>query len=429
MVRKEILKEIIKDFQSGVLPDSKSRDLSIPIDSGKVITLSGVRRSGKTYLLYETIKSLSHNKISIEQVLYINFEDERLALKQDELDLILQAYRELYPDNHLSECYFFFDEIQNVTGWERFIRRVYDTITTNIFVTGSNSRLLSSEIATSLRGRTITYEVFPLSYKEYLRFHGVEPDIGQSKGKAKAINLFEKFLLEGGFPEILTVESVQLKNRILQEYFDVMLYRDIAERFNITNMPVLKCFLKRLFENVTKPVSINNIYNELKSQGYKTGKDSLYEYLDAAEAVYLFLAVRKYNVSVLKRELSERKLYSVDNGLLNAITFKFSKDYGKLLENLIFMELSKNTNTVFFYKNSKECDFIVAKDQDISMVVQSAYSIADYKTRKREVEGLISACKRLSVQTGRIITFSEEDNFSEQNIDIQVIPAYKFLLQ
>jgi predicted AAA+ superfamily ATPase len=174
MVKKELIKEIIRDFHRENLPESKSRDLSINVDTNKIITITGVRRCGKTYMLFETIKKLLSNGIDKNMILYLNLEDERLELKTEELDLIIQAYRELYPDIPLSQCYFFFDEIQNVMGWERFLRRLYDKLTKNIIITGSNSRLLSKEIATSLRGRTITYEIFPLSFSEYLRFHNIE---------------------------------------------------------------------------------------------------------------------------------------------------------------------------------------------------------------------------------------------------------------
>ncbi|MHB1661190.1 MAG: ATP-binding protein [bacterium] len=161
---KEKLKEIIRDFHKAALPLTKKRELEIPTGTQKIIAVSGVRRSGKTFILFETMKRLLETKIPKENMLYINFEDERLDLKKETLDLILQAYRELYPDADFSKCYFFFDEIQNVDGWEKFARRLYDTVTKNIFITGSNSNLLSREIATSIRGRTITYEVYPLSF-------------------------------------------------------------------------------------------------------------------------------------------------------------------------------------------------------------------------------------------------------------------------
>lgn len=425
---KEILKGVIRDFHKEFLPESKRRDLDIPLHTKKIITLSGVRRSGKTFILFETIKRLISQNVPKERILYINFEDERLELKKENLDLIIQAYRELYPDLTLSKCYFFFDEVQNVEGWEKFTRRLYDTVTNNIFITGSNSRLLSREIATSLRGRTITFEVFPLSFNEYLRFNNIKPDLYHTRNRAKIANLFERFLFEGGFPEIVNFRDASLKRRVLQEYLDVMLYRDIVERFNITNIPVLKYFIKRVFENITNTLSINNIYNELKSQGYKIGKNYLYEYLEALESAYLFMIIKKYSRSILKQELGEKKAYAIDNGLLSAVTFKFSGDYGKLLENLIFLELHKKDKKVFFYKNKQECDFIVYDEKKTRNIIQVCLSVTDRSTRRREISGLVEACRLLGIRKNYIITLSEEETIKEKGLSIKVVPAFKFLL-
>ena len=249
MKKKEVLKQIIRDFHTGENFDVKPRILQPPLDTGKIITLIGVRRCGKTSILYDTINRLSKN-IPKTQILFLNFEDERLELKVDELDLILQSFRELYPDQDLKKCYFFFDEIQNVTGWEKFIRRVYDTISKNIFITGSNSKLLGKEIATSLRGRTLTFEVFPLSFSEYLAFKEIEIDLYSSKSLAHIKNALNLFLLNGAFPETLFLDEIYI-NQTLQDYFNVLLYKDLVERYNITNTVALKFFLKRLIASST----------------------------------------------------------------------------------------------------------------------------------------------------------------------------------
>jgi len=427
-MKKDLLKEIIRDFHVGSLPETKKRALLVPTDTGKIITLSGVRRGGKTFLLFETIKSLLRKGIPVEKILYVNFEDERLELKRQDIDLILQAYRELYPDIKLSECYLFFDEVQNVEGWQRFIRRVYDTVTKNIFVTGSNSRLLSKEIATSLRGRTLTLEVFPLTFKEYLQFNQISIDLYHTGTRAKIISFFERFLREGGFPEILTLND-GLKKLAIQEYFEVMLYRDMVERFSFSNIPVLKYFMKRIFDGITTPISVNKIYNELRSQGYRVGKNSLYEFLQAAESVYLLLIAKKYSESILKQEMAEKKVYAIDNGLLNAVTFRFSKDLGRLLENLLFLELYKKGHRPFFYKNKRECDFIVFDPSGRARILQVCYSISDRSTREREIAGLKEACQRLGLKDGYIITGSEQEEIKAADLKIHVIPAYKFILE
>ncbi len=257
-MKKELLKQIIRDFHLAPLPKLNRRALVVPVDTGKIITLVGVRRSGKTSYLFNLIEDLLVRGVPLAGILYVNFEDERLDLKTEELDLLLQAYRELYPDVNIEGCWFFFDEIQNIAGWDKFIRRVYDKGTKNIFITGSNARFLSSEIATSLRGRTISYEVFPLSFHEYLSFKGVTVDLHSSKSIALIIHHLADYLKHGGFPEVIDYND-GLRNRVLQEYFNVMIYRDLLERYEIKNIPALKFFLKRLMSSATKQVSVNNI--------------------------------------------------------------------------------------------------------------------------------------------------------------------------
>ena len=428
---KELLKGIIRDFHKGSLPLVRSRFFKVPLDTGKVVTLVGVRRSGKSFLMFDTVKRLLDRGTSKERIVYVNFEDERLELHQESLGLILDAYSELYPEVPLSECYLFFDEIQNVDGWDRFVRRVYDGVTKNIFITGSNAKLLSREISTALRGRTLSYEVFPLSFGEYLSFKDVEVDLYHSGSRAKIYSAFEEFLSEGGFPELVFISDASVRRRVLQEYFNVMLYRDIIERFGVRNVLVLKYFLKRVFEGVTSPLSINKIYNELRSQGYKVGRDTLYTFLEAAEAVFMVLKVERYDPSVLKRELSAKKLYVVDNGLLNAVTVRFSKDLGKLLENLVLVELyKKGYNSVFFYTNRGECDFVVKDDVGgREMVLQVCWDLSYRDTMRREVEGLKRAGSRLGITSGYLITSHMEEIIVEDGFTVHVVPACKFLLQ
>ena len=429
MRRKELIKEIIVSFQRRELKLDVESELILSLDTGKVITVTCVRRSGKTYLLYQTIGELK-KKVSPESIVYFNFEDERLELKSEELNLIVEAYRELYPDKKLSEVYFFFDEIQNVEGWERFIRRIYDTETKNIYLTGSNSKLLSSEIATALRGRTLKYELYPLSYREFLKFKGLDlkpTDVYLPELRSNAKKLFEEFLYWGGFPEVAYFEDDELRLKTLQEYFDVMVYRDLVERFNFKNLPVVKYFLKRCIESITSPLSVNNIYNELRSQGYKVSKDTLYSLLDAAESVYLLKLLKKFSRSTLKVELSQKKSYVIDNGLVNAITFSFLKDRGKLLENLIHRELLIRFGDIFYFKEKKECDFVAFRGKKV-YPIQVSYTVEDERAFQREVEGLLEACKFLGEKEGLILTYDEEKEVEMENIKILLLPVWKFLL-
>lgn len=425
MKKKQLLKQIIRDFHLSENFDVKPRNIQPPIDTKKIITLIGVRRCGKTSIFYHMINQLI-GKIEKTKILFLNFEDERFELNSDELDLILQAYMELYPSYKLSECYFFFDEIQNIPNWEKFIRRMYDTISKNIFITGSNSKLLSSEIATSLRGRTLNFEIFPLSFKEYLSFKDIEVDFYSSKSLAFIKNAQESFLKNGSFPEILFLEEIYA-NKTLQEYFNVLLYKDLAERYNITNTVALKFFLKRIISSSTKQISINKIFNELKSSGIKIGKNTLYEFLEYVQNIYLALTLQKYDNSLINKELGEKKIYSIDIGLNNATEFRFSDDIGKSLENAVFLELKRKEFDIYYYRTSKsECDFLVFDKNTISDVIQVTFDMSDENTKSREIKGLIEACKNFDLKSGTIITFDSEDELIENGIKIKIIPFYKW---
>ncbi len=428
MKKKEQLKQIIRDFHLNDNFDVETRTLQPPIDTGKIITLIGVRRCGKTSILYDMINQLSNSTLKTK-ILFLNFEDERFELKVDELDFILQSFSELYPEQNLNECYFFFDEIQNITGWEKFVRRVYDTISKNIFVTGSNSKLLSSDIATSLRGRTLVFEVYPLSFSEYLSFKDIEVDLYSSKSLAHIKNAQAIFLKDGGFPETLFLEEKYM-NKTLQEYFNVLLYKDLAERYSITNTVALKFFLKRIIASSTKQISINKIYNELKSSGIKIGKNTLYDFLDYVQNIYLALTLHKYDKSLVNKELGEKKIYSIDIGLNNATEFKFSDNIGKSLENAVFLELKRNYNEIFYYKDSSsECDFIVNEKNSISQAIQVTYDMSDEDTKNREIKGLLGACKNFNLNNGVIVTYDTEDEIIQDNIEIVIIPFYKWVNQ
>jgi len=424
---KDIIKNIISNFHSTNLKKIHNRNIELPINCNTIISVVGVRRSGKTFLIYETIKKLLEKNISKTNILYINFEDERLNLQQSELDLILQSYQELYPQKKLEDCYFFFDEIQNIKGWEKFIRRIFDTVSTNIYVTGSNSKLLSTEIATELRGRTITYTLYPLNFSEFLRFNNVSTNFYESKQKIEIMEYCNKFLYYGGFPEIYNLD-VNLKIKKLQDYFNSIIYKDLIERYDISNPTILKFFIKKILQQVTKPISINKIHNDIKSMGYKISNNILYEYLEYIQATFTALIINKFDFAEIKQEKSEKKAYSIDNGILSALDFSFSENKGKLLENMIALEILKSEKELTYFKNVVECDFVV-KEKHKFLPIQVSYTLKDEDTKKREIKGLIAACQYLNVNNGIIVTYEEEFTEIVSEINIKVIPAYKFMLE
>lgn len=424
---KNVLKTIIADFHSQRLRPVLPRTTILPVNSGIIISVIGVRRSGKTYLLYDTIKRLISAGIQKRNIVYINFEDERLSLQKDGLDLILQAYLELYPEKDLAECYFFFDEIQNVDGWEKFVRRIYDTISRNIYISGSNSRLLSTEIATELRGRSVSYTLYPLSFSEYLDFNKAEKEYSATIQRVKLAGHFRMFMLYGGFPELIDLDDT-LKIKKLQDYFNTIIYRDLIERYDISNSLVLKFFLKRILSQVTKPVSVNRIWNDLRSMGYRVGNNTLYEYADHIQTAFASLMINKFDYSPIRQEKGEKKAYAIDNGILTAVDWSFSENHGKLLENLVALELLKSGKDVMYFSDTRECDFIITEKLSWS-AIQVCYSLKESDTYERETDGLVNACKYLKLKSGTILTYEEESEIKKDDITIEVLPAYKYVLE
>lgn len=425
MSEKEILRNVVADSQSRELPVLWRRSLQVPTDSGKIVTLTGVRRSGKTYHLFQVMKDLEKLGVSREKMLYFNFEDERLTLTQDKLELILEVFREENSDLDLADCYFLFDEIQEVAGWEKFVLRVYETISKHVFVTGSNAKLLSSEIATYLRGRNITYEVYPLSFAEYVEI--LSPDLNPSRSKDKAvlIRLFDKFMHQGGFPELVKADE-ELRNKILQEYFSVMVMRDLIERYQISNSSTLKYFCKRVIGASGGEFSVNKIYNELKSQGYQVSKDTLYLYQDYVETIYLNRFVSKYSHSVVKSENSQKKTYVIDSGLGSSVDFKLGKDVGRLLETVVALELLKQQKQIAYQQNGFECDFVVIDKNVVTEAIQVAVSVSDAKTMGREIKGLVQTCLKNGLTEGIVITLDRDDEMEVDEVKIKMIPAWKY---
>jgi predicted AAA+ superfamily ATPase len=434
MDMKELFIKIISSFHTTELPEIIPRDVSIPVDSGAVIAVIGARRSGKTYVILDIIKKLIKSGISKKYIIYINFEDERLEyIRSADLDNILQAYQQIYPKNKMSDTYFFLDEIQNVKGWEKFVRRIHESVSKKIFITGSNSKFLGSEIATELGGRSLPYEVYPLSFKEYLLFKNIpynRNSIYSSSERAMINNAFEEYLLFGGFPEVVMRREIE-KIATLQNYFNVMITTDLIRRYNLESDSIIRFFVKQIINSNAKEFSINKIYNSFRSVGYKIGNNTLYNYLDYVKAIYLVFVLNKYETNLRLKEQGSKKIYSIDSGLYNAVNINEFDDKSKLLENVIFLHLFvKYNKEVSFYKDEySECDFILSKNNKVQKAIQVSYSIVKEDTRKREITGLVRACKALKLSNGTIITYgTDESSVESEGITIDIVSAPKYLL-
>lgn len=423
---KNIFKKIITDFHEKKMPPTLPRDVRIPFDSGKIVSVIGVRRSGKTSLLYQLIEKLRETVRPVD-IIYINFEDDRLfPLELQHLNELMEAYYELQPQKRGEKVYVFFDEIQNVAHWERFVRRIYDSLNVEIFITGSSSKLLSSDIATALRGRTITYELFPFSFSEYLRFRKIAVNMHSSKSLSYIVNAFDDYIRQGGFPETVGVLS-DMRFRILRDYVDLIIYKDIIERHGIKNHAFMKHLIKYCFSNMATLASMTKLYNDFKSQGFKLGKDTLFDYFSHLSDAFAVFSVPVFRNSVREEMRNPKKIYAVDNGFKSIYDVSLSPDYGRLYENAAFLHLRRKSREVYYFLQNQEVDLYCTSDND-QIVANVAYDISDPKTRKRELNGLVECLNFLNYDQGYLLTGNHEETVVQYGKTISILPLWKWLL-
>ena len=428
MELRSTFQSIISLHQRELPLDLQDRKMQLPLDGGRIVTVTGIRRCGKSSLLGLTINRLLEAGVPKERILYVGFDDERfLSMTPDNFDELLQAYREMYPTTSLQDVYMFFDEIQLVSGWELFVLRVYKNYCKHIFITGSTAKMLSEEIASALRGWPDEYREYPLSFEEYLSFKGIEADKYSEEGKAMMTFAFRDYCDEGGFPEVVRAQTKSEKVKILQSYFSTMLFRDMIEHYQIgASVSVVRYFLKRVMNNLTKPTSVNNIYNDLKSQGLKVAKDSLYLWLDYACNIFLFRKVQRYTKSMVKQSSSPAKYYMADIALRNAVLLPESEDAGKALENIVYLNLERSLgeeDQISYFYEQKECDFVVQRGERVSELVQVCWTLNE-ENMEREVGGLLPASIVTNCKQCKIITFCQQQTIEREGIRIEVLPIW-----
>jgi hypothetical protein len=372
------------------------------------------------------IEELREN-IDSKNIVYINFEDDRLmGTTVGDLDNLIEGYFELYPEKRDEKIYLFVDEVQNIPGWEVFIRRIYDTLNVQIVITGSSSKLLSSEIATSLRGRTLTYEIFPFSFKEYLRFKNIAVNLDSSKSLSFIKHNFEEYLLCGGFPETIGQDK-GLQRRILSDYVNLIVYKDLIERYGITNTALLKHLIKYAFVNMATSVSITKLYNDFKYNGFKLGKETLFDYFGYLEEAYAIFSVPIFRSSVREEQRNPKKIYAIDNGLRAVYDASFSPDYSKLYENLVFLALRSKVQEVYYIKERQEIDFYCVINGE-KQLINVSVDIGNPDTFEREINSLAEGMEFTGVDKSILITKEREGSISVGDKIVYCTPLWKWLL-
>ncbi len=433
-----ITKTILNDWQKKKLPEIIKRQTKLTdyldLKVNKIVTVSGFRRIGKTYLIFDLIKKLLKNNKK-NDIVYLNFEDERIPQKTEFLTRLLPTIKQTF--GRLPK-FLFLDEVQNIPNWSKWLRRIFDNENIKFFVTGSSSKLSNQEIPTELRGRCLEVKIYSLSFKEFLNFKKVKIDFKNldysETEKAKIFYNLEEYLFYGGMPEVVLSDESK-KQEILQQYFATVLRRDIVERFKIKNEEALKSLCQLLLNSTI--FSASRLQSNLKSSNLKVGKATLIKYLNYLENSYFLSSVPIFSYKIKNQLQYPRKNYFIDNGFINALSLKFSKDHGRLFENLVFLELKRKFSKIdIFYwqdKQQKEVDFVIKQGLKIKYLIQVCYDLSFLETKKREINSLLKASQELKCNNLIIITNTceAEEKISGRygkNKKIKFIPLWKWIL-
>ena len=431
---KNALQEILREFYNDGLPSGiVHRDVEYFENMSSATVVKGMRRTGKTYVTYERMSALLASGIPQGRIVHVNFEDDRIkSMRLEDLQLINEVHAELYPEYANDKCWYFLDELQNVKGWEAYARRLVDSPKTVLCLTGSSSRLLSEEIATAMRGRSIPIEVFPLSFCEFLRFNGIMenvPNAGFTAAERGILrNAMAKYLDVGGFPAVQGMPAA-LRIATLQEYVHAVLYRDVLQRHEVTSVQSLLYTLDYLVHNYARRTSVHAISGVLKNLAFSSRREDVANYISYFKDAYLVYPISVLSDSLAVKRVNPDKYYIVDTGLVNAVTTKVDAEKGWKLENIVFMTLRRGLNKINYYSldKNREVDFCVYDQvSGRASLVQVSWDMSSESTFGRELAALRDARTATGIDDCTIVTWDEEKMLDD---GIRVVPIWKWCLE
>ena len=436
MERKEIL-AILEDwnywskpFRESFVRSKYEDEVAHKASTDEIIFLKGVRRSGKSTILLNYIEKLNKSGIPKEDILFVNLEDPRFAsnLSLELLEEIKKTY--IYYINPKNKPYIFLDEVQNIDGFEKWLLKEYELRTAHLFATGSNSKLLSKEIGSSLSGRYLDIQVLPLSFKEYLAFNQIiiEKPYDLISKHIEVERHFEEFMLYGGFPKVVLTDDRVLKEAELKSYFDSILLRDIVARYKLENFRILEQLSILLLSSISNLVSITKVKNRLG-----VSHDLASRYMEYLENTYMIHYVPLFDWSLQKQFVNPKKIYSIDTGLSKRVSFEVGKRTGDMLENIVYLELRRRYNEIYYFKTSQgyEVDFLIKEYKDITHLVQVSQTLISEKTKKRELRSLVKASDELAHSENVALLLLTMDETRTELVDgkrVEVVNILEWLL-
>lgn len=434
MFEQEIERKI-NDFRALGIPEYISRDAQLTLVPHMVSTVIGARRAGKSFRVLQSIDDSVGRKIipSKDHVCYIDFDNPILAdMHVHDLQSIQSVFLKLNPKFNLkTSILFILDEIHKIQGWEKYVIDLSRNSNWKVVVTGSSSRMMKKDISTELRGKAIPSEIFPLSFSEFLKFKKFSHNKSSTKGIAEIKRFFDEYIKWGSYPAIPDLSDFQ-KELVLREYFESMILSDIITRYNVSKPRQCVHLCQYLMSNISRAVTLQSSYEFLKQAGFKTSRDSIREYIEWGEDAWLYFIVPIYSTSNKEQERNYKKIYSIDWALANKNSLVWDGSHSRSLENIIYIHLKQKWPRVFFYltrEKRKEIDFLVVGNNGKPYaLIQVCMDLSDKHTLQRELDPLIASAKYFGTKYNFIITLNEEKCFQEQNIRINAMPAWKFLI-
>ncbi len=438
MITSEDAKRVLVEWVEGELPESVKRDVDINLSPRTIVTITGVRRCGKTFLLYRIVEKLL-KRFEKEEILYMNFEHELLRnFEARDMRIVFEAHKELFGTD---VKYILLDELQRVKDWELMLRRLHDQRRYRIFATGSSSELTPKELAYSLRGRTINYTLFPLNFREFLRFKEFSFDARKmllEDHKGRLLNLLREYLIFGGFPEVVLHDREYEKIKLISSYFDTIILRDIVEKFEIRNVRLFEEFVKYVISISSFYFSASKIERYFRSIGEKCTKPTLLDFMSYAERAFLIFSTSIFSPKMKDRRQYPQKVYTIDNGFINFVNPRFSENLGVLMENSVAVELMRRKEEnprieIYYWKEygkmeGREVDFVIKEGLEVEQLVQVTHASSRDEIRSREIKSLIKASDELNCRNLLCITWDYEDEEEIKGRKVKFVPIWKWFL-